>query len=196
MPRSFNLTQLKWKDPRVAMRALLGALLVANLVAAVIAFKPFGGGAEDLRRERQSLQQQLAQLQSQVATGKQLSVKVQTARAQGDKFLDEYVTDRRVLTSTIQGELVQMAKEAGIALLPTTFASEPIEGSDTLSMLTVNAGCTGTYASLAKFINLLDKSPRFLIIESLNASPVQSGQNLNVTLKIDTFVKERPGETL
>ena len=47
--------------PRVAMRFILGVLLLANLVAAVIAFKPFGGGADDLRRDRNVLQQQLTE---------------------------------------------------------------------------------------------------------------------------------------
>src|SRR5436305_7148122 len=158
MSRTFNLSGLKWKDPRVAIRALLGVLLLANLAAAVIAFKPFGGGADDLRRERQRLQQQLAQLQAQVNHAKRLAAKVQTARTQGDRFLDEYVTDRRVVTSTIQGELNQMAKDAGVAFLPTTWNTEPIEGSDTLHKMTINTQCTGTYANLAKFVNQVDKS--------------------------------------
>ena len=80
--------------------------------------------------------------------------------------------------------------------MPTTWNSEPIEGSDSLSMMTINTSCTGTYANLAKFVNLVDKSNRFLIIESMVAAPQQQGANLNVTLKIDTFIKERPGETL
>jgi len=196
MPRSFDLSQLKWSDPRVAMRALLGVLLLANLVAAVIAFKPFGGGADDLRRERQALQQQAAQLQAQVGNSKRLAAKVQSARTEGDKFLDEYVTDGRILTSTIQGELNQMAKDSGITVLQNTFNFEPIEGSDTLHMMTLNTQCTGTYPNLAKFINLVDKSERFLILESLVAAPQQNGQNLNVALKIDTFVKDRPGDVL
>ena len=37
MPRSFSLTgglfSLKWNDPRVAVRMVLGVLLLANLVA-------------------------------------------------------------------------------------------------------------------------------------------------------------------
>ena len=37
MPRSFNLAAIQWKDPRVVMRAILGVLLIANLVMAVIA---------------------------------------------------------------------------------------------------------------------------------------------------------------
>ena len=178
------------------MRALLGVLLLANLVAAVIAFKPFGGGADDLRRERQALQQQAAQLQAQVGNSKRLAAKVQSARTEGDKFLDEYVTDGRILTSTIQGELNQMAKDSGITVLQNTFNFEPIEGSDTLHMMSLNTQCTGTYPNLAKFINLVDKSERFLILESLVAAPQQNGQNLSVALKIDTFVKDRPGDVL
>jgi len=191
MPRNFSLSALKWKDPRVAMRAVLGVLLLANLVVAAIAFKPFGGGADDLRRDRNALQQQLAQLQKQVAKNRKLVEKVETARSQGDQFLAKHFTERRVVTSTIQGELVQIAKDAGITYQPTTWTQETIEGSDTLGMMTINAGCQGTYAALSKFVNLVDKSPRFLIIESMVAAPQQTGQILNVTVKVDTFVKEQ-----
>jgi Tfp pilus assembly protein PilO len=191
MPKNFNLGGLKWTDPRVVMRAVLGLLLLANLVVAVIAFKPFGGGADDLRRDRNLLQQQLAQLQGQVSKARKLVDKVSTARSQGDQFLGKYFTERRVVTSTIQGELVQIAKDAGITYQPTTWTLEPIEGSDTLGMMTINAGCQGTYASLSKFVNLVDKSPRFLIIESMVAAPQQTGQVLNVTIKVDTFVKDQ-----
>src|SRR5881296_3501938 len=98
MPRNFNLnlSGLKWKDPRVAMRAILGVLLLANLVAAVIAFKPFGGSADDLRREQASLQSQLTRLKAQVASTRRLVDKVETARREGDEFLEKYMTDRSV----------------------------------------------------------------------------------------------------
>ena len=190
MARNFNLSALRWKDPRVAMRVVLGVLLLANLVTATIAFKPFGGGADDLRRDRDMLRQQLAQLKLQVAKNRKLVEKIETARSQGDQFLAKYFTERRVVTSTIQGELVQIAKDAGITYQPTTWNIEAIEGSDTLAMMTINAGCQGTYAALSKFVNLVDKSPRFLIIESMVAAPQQTGQVLNVTGKVDTFVKE------
>ena len=47
--------------------------------------------------------------------------KVQTARSEGDQFLAKYFTDRRVMTSTIQGELEDIAKQAGIVYQPTTW---------------------------------------------------------------------------
>jgi type IV pilus assembly protein PilO len=58
----------------------------------------------------------------------------------------------------------------------------------------VTAGLEGDYENLVRFLNLLDRSPRFLIIESLGAAPQQSGQQagarLNVSLKLDAFVRE------
>jgi Tfp pilus assembly protein PilO len=201
MPRNFKLAEkLKWKgiaikEPRVLLRAAIGTLLAANLVAAVMAFKPFGGSADDLRREQQALRVQLARLQTRAATSKRLVEKVETARREGDQFLANYVTDLRTMSSSIQAELNRTAKEAGIKALPATLDLEPIEGSDTLEMMTISAGYEGSYADLTKFVNLLDKSPRFLIIENMQTAPQQGGQSLNVTLKLDTFVRETAGPT-
>lgn len=192
MPRNFKAAL---RDPRVLVRALLAVLLAANLGAAVMAFKPFGGSADDLRRQRGELQARLAQLQTHLAQTRKLASKVQSARAEGDNFLDRYVTDRRTMSSTIFEEMDRTAQQAGIKPRDRNVELSPIEGSDTLEMMSITAGYEGPYESLEKFVNLLDRSPRFLIIESLVAAPQQGGQMLNVTLKLDTFVKEPPGAT-
>lgn len=201
MRRNFKLAAVRLKrvtirDPRVAMRAIIGLLLLANLVVAVIALKPFGGSADDLRREEASLRGQLAALQAKVTGGQRMVSKVDTARREGDQFLAKYVTERRVLSSTVTEELVRMAKDAGGSYLPITMNAEPIEGSDTLWMLTINAGYQGTYANLSKFVNLVDKSRLFLIIENMQLAPQQSGQNLNVSVKLLTFFRDQPGASL
>jgi hypothetical protein len=192
MPRNFKAAI---REPRVVVRAILGVLLAANLVAAVIAFKPFGGSTDDLRQRRAGLQTQIAHLQAQLAETKRLSGKVEMARTEGDSFLDRYVSDRRSTFSTIFEELDKTAQEAGIKPRDRNVELNAIEGSDTLEMMSVTAGYEGTYENLQKFVNLLDRSPRFLIIESLVASPQQNGQMLTVSLKLDTFVKEAPGAT-
>jgi type IV pilus assembly protein PilO len=196
MPRSFKLPgKLALKDPRVLMRAIIGALLVANLVAAVIAFKPFGGSADDLRRQQESLSSQLHAHQTRLANTKRLVEKVQLARTEGDQFLGKYLMDRRLASEQILSELFDTAKAAGIKMGTQQFDLQPIEGSDTMAMLSMQGGYEGTYANLTKFVNLIDKSPRFLIIEGMQAQAPQQqgGQVINVTLKIDAFVKELPG---
>ena len=194
MPRSskWNLDGLR-KDPRVAARLVVGGLLLANLVAAVVAFHPFGGSAEDLRSQEAQLRAQVAQAQAKLDRTRALVAKVEQARKEGDDFLAEYITDARVTASVLVAELNRTAVEAGIKQKEATFALEPVEGSETLSQLTISAGYEGAYANLTKFVNLLDKSPRFLIIENMVAAPQQSGPNLNVSFKLDTFVREQPG---
>jgi len=206
-------SKLPWKgatvkDPRVVMRVIIGALLAANVVAAVIALKPFGGSAEDLRRQTELLRARLARAEANLATTNKLVEKVQSARAQGDQFMTKYVQDRRTMSSTVVEELNKLAGEAGIKAGTETFSEEPVEGSDTITMLSISAGFEGSYANLTKLVNLLDRSPRFLILENMVASAPQgtggqtgqaAGQGdkaLNVTLRIDTFVRDNSGAAL
>lgn len=193
MRRNFKLPfTVNVKDPRVAMRAIIGILLAANLVAAVIAFKPFGGSADDLRREQESLRAQVTRTQQQLGLSRQLTEKVEKARSEGDQFLAKYFTELEQTAAMIYTELDSASKQAGIKMGSAQFDRVEIEGSDTLQMLTTKVGFEGNYGNLTKFVNLLDKSPRFMIIEDLQAAAPQQqgGQALNVTLKIDSFVKE------
>jgi len=190
MPRSFKAAI---RDPRITVRIILGLFVAANLAAAVLAFKPFGGSGDDLRRQKSDLQVQLTQLQAHLAATRKIADKVAMARKQGDDFLAQYVADRRNIYSTVYEELERITQQAGIKERERTVELNPIEGSDTLEMMSITAGYEGPPASLDKFVNLIDKSQRFLIIESITASPEQGGQLLNVNVKLDTFVKEAAG---
>jgi type IV pilus assembly protein PilO len=183
------------KDPRVVMRAIIGALLAANLVAGIMAFKPFGGSADDLRKEQADLSGQVRAMRDRANLSKRLVEKVQGARKDGDQFLSDYVLDRRSAYSALDDELNRTATAAGIKMLPASFDPQPIEGSDTLGQLSIVAGFEGTYPAIMKFVNLLDKSPRFLIIESMQAAPQQNGQTINVQFKVDAFYNDLTGAT-
>ena len=206
MPKAFSVSpqllagggRLNLKDPRVVVRAGLAVLVLANIVAALLAFKPWGGSAEDLSREQASLQQQLNAAQAHLAKTKALVGKAERARQEGDEFLTQYTTDRRTTFSTIFAELDRVAREAGIQQRPASYELDPVEGSDTLYQMSISAAYEGNYASLTKFVNLLDKSPRFLIIESLMAAPQQTsgGDALSVSVKLDTFVREEAGKPI
>jgi type IV pilus assembly protein PilO len=193
MPRNFKLPfALNVKDPRIAMRIVIGVLLAANLAAAIVAFKPFGGSAEDLRRQQDTLRAQVMRAQQNLKASRELVGKVEKARAQGDDFLSKYFTELEQTAAMIYTELNEASRQAGIKMNGAQFDRGEIEGSETLQMLTTKVGFEGNYANLTKFVNLLDKSPRFMIIEDLQAAAPQQqgGQALNVTLKIDTFVRE------
>ena len=196
-----RLPRMSVKDPRIAMRVIIGALLAANLAMAVIAFKPFGGSADDLRKDQARLSAQLRQLQTNLEKSRQHVAKIEIARTEGDDFMAKFIMDKRSAPATMVEELSKAATDAGVRVLPDTFSYETLEGSDTLQMLAIAAPFEGDYAGLAKLVNLLEKSPRFWIIDemSLNAPQQQNQkaaaaqQNLNVNLKLLAFVRDDSG---
>ena len=186
----FELPAATRKDPRFIARAGIGTLLLANLIAAYAVFYPVGGSAEELDAQISTMRSQLQQRQAAMARTRSLVSKIEQARTSGDQFLTEYFMDRRTASSTILSELDRAAKEAGMRPKERSFAYDPIEGSETLSMMTVVANYEGTYGDLLQFVNRLDKSAKFLILDTLMASPQQGGNVLNVQVKFNSFVRE------
>ena len=193
MPKISLPGKLKLKDPRVAVRIVLGALVVANLAAALVVFRPWGGSAEDLARQQQRLRQQLTQAEARLKQSQLLVAKVEQARKEGDEFQSKYITDRRTTMSIIGEELNHIAQQAGVTAKGSVTNMEPVEGSETLWQMTISEIYEGQYAQLAKLVNLLDKSDRFLIISNMVATPKSSSNILTVTLRLDTFVRSEPG---
>jgi hypothetical protein len=193
MPRSFSSFRLPAgarKDPRFIARAAIGVLLFLNLLAAFAVFQPLGGSAEELDAEVARMHGDVQRRQASLQRLRFLVSKIEQGRSAGDEFLNTYFMDRRSASSTIVAELSTAAKEAGIRQKEHAYAFDPIEGSDHLSMMTITANYEGTYGDLVEFVNRLDKSPRFLILDTLTAAPQQGGANLSVNIKLNSFVRE------
>jgi type IV pilus assembly protein PilO len=165
-------------------------LLAADLVAAAVVFKPWASSVEDLERQAAALRHELRQQQTTLDRLRVVVGKVESARTDGDRFMRKYLLGKRSMASTLLGDLEQMARRAGIHQKDTTFSFEPVEGSDTLTKVVITAVYEGTYADLIQFLNRLDRSDRFLIVESLGAAPQQGGMVLGVTMKLSAFVQE------
>ena len=179
-----------FKDAKLVVRVVLGVLLAANLIAVGLVLFPPGGSAEELDRQFTSLQSQLAARKAMLERTRQHVSAVEIGRSEGDRFLHDYFMAKRVAFSTLVSELVGAAGQAKISPKEHSFQYEPIEGSDTLIMMSITAAYEGTYADLMHFVHELDGSQRLLIIESLNASPQTGTDRLTVQMKLDAFVRE------
>jgi Tfp pilus assembly protein PilO len=203
MPRSFSFrgvswpTGVGWKEPQILVRIVLGLLLAANLVAAAFALNVFGSSPEVLNQSLVAAEARLQADQARLARSRVLTSSIGKGKSESDTFLANYFTSRRNTYSTIISEITETAKTAGMKTQEGTIAPlDPIEGSDDLSMMTISINFEGSFAQFVKFVNLLDRSPRFLIIESMQVAPQPKGDVLNTNLKLHVFVKEDPGGAL
>jgi hypothetical protein len=201
MPRNFNpaawrerlalLTGRRLsRDPRFMVQVGLAVLLAAICTAAFFVVRPLGGSPEELARQASALESQIGQRRATAGRLTLVKDKTSKARAEGDRFLSAYFMDRRTASSTITLELSKMARDAGIRPKDHTFSYEPIEGSETLTMMIIAGNYEGTYSDLMRYINKLDRTPRFVIIDQLSAAPQSGSAILAVQMKLYTFVKE------
>ena len=176
------------KDPRVVVRVVLGVLLAANIAAALVLFKPWGASPAELEQEMGQLRRQVRERQASVERLRTLVARAEKAREEGDAFMNEYFMNRRTASSTIVSELKEAANKAGVKQQDHTFVFEPIEGSDSLSMMTISGNYEGAYVDLLEFINLLDRSPRFLILDTLTAAQERTAGGLSMNFKMNALV--------
>ncbi|MFB3778673.1 MAG: type 4a pilus biogenesis protein PilO [Bryobacteraceae bacterium] len=177
------------KDPRLTARLLLGVLVAANLVAAAALLRPWGGSPEQLQRQLADMRQEAGQREATVQRLAALVETVEKTRTGSNQFFAKYFLDRRTAYSTVLTELNALAEKSGVKPKDHSFSEEPIEGSDTLAMLSITGNYEGSYADLVEFVNGIDRSPRFLTIERLQAAPIQSQGTLSVNLRINVFVR-------
>ncbi len=198
MPRNFNISAIlgqlgfKKNDPQSASRICLGVLLVLNILAGWFVYSPIGGSADEMEARLIDLRKQTATKQAVLLRSKQLAAKVDKGRTQGDEFLGKYFLSRPTTYSTLVGELNQLAKSAGVRPKEQSYNEEEVEGSDELGMLSITAGYEGSYADLLHFLRELDRASRLVIIESLAATPQQGSGVLNISLRLNTFIRETP----
>ena len=188
MLKNFKIPSLK--GPQMAMRIVLAVLLAANLALAVVVFKPFGGSRQDLENQLIRLQSQVKVRQVNLQRIRLLATKVEKGRTEGESFIGDSFLARRTAYSTLESELVSMAKSTGIKQKEFSFIYQPIEGSEDLAMLTISGNYEGTYADLVHLLNMIDRSPRFMILEYLQAAPQASTGVLMVNMKINMFVRD------
>jgi len=185
-----TIPQINFREPKVLVRAGLGVLLFANLVAATFAFHLFGDSPAALDADLTSARAGFRAAQGRLKTSRALIENMQISREQGDKFLKDYMTSRRITFSTIGTEINKVAETAGMKVGTLNYGLDSIENSGGLDTLTITAGFEGGYSQLMKFVNLLDRSPRFLLIESLQVAPLPKGDVLSTVVKLNTFLKD------
>ena len=195
MPSNFDLRQyLDLRDPKQRMRAIVGGLVLLNLLATYFVFYPPGGSPEELGNQIGGLRNQIVKAQASLGRSKMIATKVDRGRNEGDQFMNGYFLESRNAYSTIVGELVEAAKRASIKAKDHSYYTEPIEGSDDLSMMSIVGNYEGTYADLLHFVNEIDRTRKLIILETLAAQPQQGTAGvLNISLKFDSFVRESQG---
>ncbi len=168
------------KDLKIAMVVMAGI----DLLAAALYFSPLIGSAETRRMDLNQLQAELTQKTRQVAPLKDLPEKVNLAGLEiGDFYKKRFPSQN----SQILTEIGKLASANGVRIEQGTYkpADEITVGLQPIQM-EYNLG--GSYTSLARFINALERDDMFFIINSVTLGGDPQGP-VKLSVKLETYLK-------
>ena len=163
-----------------------GILAIATIVLGVrvvLDWRATSSGAVDAIAQKQL---ELRMLEVQTAPLRGLDKRVALSRSQIEEFYAKRVPAK---WSTILEQLGQLSNKGDVRLSRVQYTQHP--GSGDLTEIRMDAGLSGDYKGIMKFINGLERSPTFFLIRAMALTGQQSG-TVNLRLQYSTWM--RPGD--
>ena len=136
----------------------------------------------DSTEQIQQYQANLKTLELQTAPLRGLPVKVETSQKDAAAFYERRIPSNY---SSISAELVQLADENHIRQAHLTYTPTPALPG--LVQVALDASLSGEYAPIMRYINGIERSKLFFVINGLTFAGQQGG-NVNVRLKMTTYI--------
>jgi type IV pilus assembly protein PilO len=175
------------RQTRKNIKTALAVLLGVDVVAMVVLFSPLVGSTESRRQELEQLRSELQTKTHQVEPLKNLDKKVNAATRQiADFYKKRFATQ----DSQIPTQFGKLAVANGVTIEGAKYKVEEdeIEG---LHPVELEAQLSGSYVSLAKFINALERDDMFFIISSITLGGEQKGP-IKLQMRLETYLKAGP----
>lgn len=172
------------RQTRKKIKIAIAVMAGIDFLAAVVYFSPLVGSLESRRQEVNRLQAELTIKTRQVEPLQNLPQKVVLASQQVAEFYRTRFPDQ---SSQIAAEFGKLAAANGVTIEQVKNQyKEP--GQARLQLVDIQADLSGSYRSLAQFINALERSQMFFIINSVTLGSEQSGP-IKLQMKLETYLK-------
>ncbi len=167
----------------VVLFAAMAILTVLLSVRVLLDWRTTSAASQD---ELASIQTQMRTLQIQLKPLEGLDKRVVASRKQIDQF---YLDRIPPSYSSIAAELGNLASQAPVRLTRVEYSQAP--GSVDLTEIRMDAGLSGDYPSIMRFINGVERSKTFFIIRAMALTGQQNGQ---VALRLQMSTWLRPAD--
>jgi len=172
------------RQTRKNMTLTLAVLGGVDLLAAVLYFSPVVGSAESRRMELNQLQAELTAKTRQVAPLKDLPRKVEIAKGQ---IADFYKNRFASQNSEIYTEIGKVAAANSVKIDQVRYKPADTT-SNGLQPIEMEADLSGSYTSLAHFINAMEREEMFFVINSVTLGGEPQGP-VKLNVKLEAYLK-------
>jgi Tfp pilus assembly protein PilO len=160
------------------------AMLSLDAVAAVLFFSPLVGSSASRKAELVRLTAEQRQKTRQVEPLRGLDKKVGLAKSEIDQFYRDRIPSRESVISDAMGKL---ALENGVKLGQVKYETKEPEQVG-LTPVFMEANCQGDYLHVVRFVNALERSKTFFLVNTVVLGDAQGG-TVKLQMKVESYLR-------
>jgi hypothetical protein len=172
-----------WGEWKKWIGITLVALLAADVALGAYLWRASQAGPEKMAADRDRLALLSKQLKADVDRCGKIRSSMAMAGKDADDFYRQTFLDRATGYSSIESDLNSIASGAGLRASGITFKEKVIKDRG-VTEVAMTTSVEGDYPSIIKFINGLERSKNFYLLNNLHlASATQGGIKLDLQLR-------------
>jgi hypothetical protein len=174
-------TWKKWASAAVAL------VLVLDIALIIFLWNTSRQDRGDLNAQRQLLTAEAKLLKADVSRGEAIRASLPQVGKDSDAFYHESFLDASSGYSNIETDLGDIASKAGVKTSGFTFKEKPVPGRGVTEM-SIATSVSADYPSIIQFINGLERSKNFYLLDSLQLASASPG-SIRLDLSLHTYFR-------
>lgn len=176
-----------WPTWKKGITTALLVLVVADLALVFVLWQIGKQGPQEMRARRNQLIEEAKLLRADVARGQKIRASIPLAGRQCDAFYQKAFFDSTTGYSQIESDLNAISKQAGVQTSGLNFKQSDVKGRGVKEVL-VNTRVTADYPSLIRFINGIERSQDFYLLDQLRLHSGKAGM-IDLDLDLHTYFR-------
>jgi Tfp pilus assembly protein PilO len=176
-----------WEALRKSIRIGLALLFLADVVVAGLYWQTTREDRADMLAERQRLMGESKLLHADMIRGEQIRASLPEAGRQADAFYKQSFLDASTGYSQIESDLSSIAAKSGVKTTGFTFKEKAIKDRG-VTQISITTGVSADYPQIIQFINGLERSKNFYLLDSLQLASGTPGA-IKLELSLHTFFR-------
>jgi len=166
------------------LKIAIAVMVAADVVAAAVLFSPLVGSADSRRQQMNELTAELHTKTRSVEPLRGMDKKIVLAKDEIGRFYKDRFAAR---DSDIADQLGKLAQANGVRILQAKYREEDPETSGIVPV-EIEGNFSGDYLQLARFINALERSKLFYMVDSVSLAGEEKGP-VKLEVKLHSYIR-------
>lgn len=176
-----------WPTWKKGIATALLSLVVADLALVFVLWQIGREGPQEMRLRKAQLAERAKLLRADVTRGEKIRVSLPEAGKECDRFYNKAFFGSTTGYSQIESDLISISKKTGVQTSGLKFEQKVVKGRG-VKEISVSTKVTADYPSLMRFINGVERSKDFYLLDDLALKATKGGM-VELNLKLHTYFR-------